>query len=168
MNQNLFPKNHYSADVHIIKDTSRTILLIGTAHVSRQSVDLVTEVIEQEQPDCVCIELDANRYQALTEEKRWQKLDLKSVIKNKQLSTLLVSLMMASYQKKLGKDLGVSPGAELLAAARAAERLNIPVSLCDRDIRVTLRRAWKSTSTFRKGYLLTLADRRNFRLRENR
>ena len=155
MNQNLFPKNHYPADVHIIQDRSRTVLLIGTAHVSQHSVDLVTEVIAQEHPDCVCIELDTNRFQALKDETRWQRLDLKSVIKKKQLSTLMVSLMMASYQKKLGENLGVSPGAELLAAAQTAERLDIPVSLCDRDIRVTLRRAWKSTSTFRKAYLLS-------------
>lgn len=155
MNQKVFPQSHYPDDVHIITDQSRTILLIGTAHVSQHSVDLVTKVISQEQPDSVCIELDEKRYQALTEEKRWQKLDLKSVIKNKQLSTLMVSLMMASYQKKLGENLGVSPGAELLAAAQTAKQFDIPVSLCDRDIRVTLRRAWKSTSFFKKGYLLT-------------
>ena len=155
MNQNVFPQYQYSDDVHIINDQSRTILLIGTAHVSQHSVDLVTEVISQERPDSVCIELDEKRYQALTEEKRWQKLDLKTVIKKKQLSTLMVSLMMASYQKKLGENLGVSPGAELLAAAQTARQFDIPVSLCDRDIRVTLRRAWKSTSFFKKGYLLT-------------
>ena len=155
MNQKVFPQDHYPDDVHIIQDQSRTILLIGTAHVSQHSVELVTKVISQERPDSVCIELDEKRYQALTEEKRWQKLDLKSVIKNKQLSTLMVSLMMASYQKKLGENLGVSPGAELLAAAQVAKQFDIPVSLCDRDIRVTLRRAWKSTSFFKKGYLLT-------------
>ena len=155
MNQNVFPQYQYSDDVHIINDQSRTILLIGTAHVSQHSVDLVTEVISRERPDSVCIELDEKRYQALTEEKRWQKLDLKTVIKKKQLSTLMVSLMMASYQKKLGENLGVSPGAELLAAAQTARQFDIPVSLCDRDIRVTLRRAWKSTSFFKKGYLLT-------------
>lgn len=155
MNQKVFPQEHYPNDVHIIKDQFRTILLIGTAHVSQHSVELVTKVISQERPDSVCIELDEKRYQALTEEKRWQKLDLKSVIKNKQLSTLMVSLMMASYQKKLGENLGVSPGAELLAAAQVAKQFDIPVSLCDRDIRVTLRRAWKSTSFFKKGYLLT-------------
>jgi pheromone shutdown-related protein TraB len=77
------------------------------------------------------------------------------VIKKNQLSTLMVSLMMASYQKKLGENLGVSPGAELLVAAQTAQQHDIPISLCDRDIRVTLRRAWKSTSFFKKGYLLT-------------
>ena len=149
-----YPQEQYPDDVHVITHLDRTILLIGTAHVSQHSVDLVTEVIENERPDCVCIELDDKRFQALQDEKRWQKLDLKAIIRKKQLSTLMVSLMMASYQKKLGENLGVAPGAELLAAARCAERLDIPISLCDRDIRITLRRAWKSTSLFKKGYLL--------------
>lgn len=150
-----YSQHHVHADVHTISDQGRTILLIGTAHVSQHSVDLVEEVIRAERPDSVCIELDDRRYQALKDEKKWQKLDLKSVIRNKQLSTLMVSLMMASYQKKLGENLGVSPGAELLAAAKTAESLDIPVYLCDRDIRITLRRAWKSTSLLKKCYLLS-------------
>jgi pheromone shutdown-related protein TraB len=149
-----FPAHHYDQDVHVIRHEDRTILLVGTAHISQESVDLVRTVIEQEEPDCVCLELDDKRYQALTEQQQWQSLDLKSIIKNKQLSTLLVSLLMASYQKRLGSKLGVTPGAELLMAAQTARRLQIPVSLCDRDVRITLRRAWKSTSFFKKGYLL--------------
>lgn len=145
----------YPADVHFLEENGRTIILVGTAHVSRHSVELVRQVIENEDADHVCIELDEKRFQALSDEQRWQKLDLKSVIKNRQLSTLMVSIMMASYQKKLGDNLGVSPGAELLAAASAAESRGIPISLCDRDIRITLRRAWKSTSLFRKFYLLS-------------
>jgi pheromone shutdown-related protein TraB len=155
MNKSSFPQKEYPQDVHQLQLGDRTILLIGTAHISQHSVDLVKDVINTETPDAVCIELDDRRYQALSDEKRWQKLDLKTIIRNKQLSTLLVSLMMASYQKKLGKNLGVSPGAELLAAALAAGNHDIPVSLCDRDIRITLRRAWKSTSLWRKGYLIS-------------
>ncbi|MEJ2057228.1 MAG: TraB/GumN family protein [Desulfofustis sp.] len=145
----------YPADVHILEENGRTVILVGTAHVSQHSVELVRQVIENEHPDHVCIELDEKRFQALSDEQRWQKLDLKSVIKNRQLSTLMVSIMMASYQKRLGDNLGVSPGAELLAAASAAESRGIPICLCDRDIRITLRRAWKSTSLFRKFYLLS-------------
>lgn len=145
----------YSADVHVLEEGNRTIMLVGTAHVSQHSVDLVRSVIEHEKPDRICIELDDKRYQALSNENRWQKLDLKTVIKNRQLSTLMVSIMMASYQKKLGDNLGVSPGAELLAAAQTADQLDIPICLCDRDIRITLRRAWKSTSLFRKCYLMS-------------
>ncbi|MBW1637386.1 MAG: TraB/GumN family protein [Deltaproteobacteria bacterium] len=150
-----FPANEYSNDVHVLQDNDRTIILVGTAHISQESVDLVKTVIEQEQPDCVCLELDDQRYQALSQKKKWQALDLKRIIKNKQLSTLLVSLLMASYQKRLGGAMGVKPGAELLAAAEIANQYHIPISLCDRDVRITLRRAWKSTSFLRKGYLLS-------------
>lgn len=150
-----FPAHEdYGTDVHVVKHGDKTVLLVGTAHISQQSVLLVKKVIEQEQPDCVCLELDDKRYQALTQKKQWESLDLKTIIKDKQLSTLLVSLLMASYQKRLGGKLGITPGAELLMAAQTAKGLQIPLSLCDRDVRITLRRAWKSTSFFKKGYLL--------------
>ncbi len=145
----------YGPDVHTIELEGKHILLIGTAHISQESVDLVQKVINQEKPDRVCLELDDKRYTAMSSKEKWQALDLKQIIRNKQLSTLLVSLLMSSYQKKLGGQLGVTPGAELLAAANTAKEHDIPISLCDRDVRITLRRAWKSTSILRKGYLLS-------------
>jgi pheromone shutdown-related protein TraB len=154
MSNKSFPASDYPSDVHTITYEEKTILLIGTAHISQESVDLVEKVISQESPDCVCIELDEKRYQALTQKKKWQSLDLKQIIKDKQLSTLMINLLMASYQKKLGGQLSVTPGAELLKAANTATANNIPITLCDRDVRITLRRAWKSTSFFKKGYLL--------------
>lgn len=154
MLNNTFPSSDYPADVHIITHEEKTVLLIGTAHISQESVDLVETVIKQELPDCVCIELDEKRYEALTQKRKWQDLDLKQIIKNKQLSTLMINLLMASYQKKLGNQLGVQPGAELLSAANVAKSKDIPIALCDRDVRITLRRAWKSTSFLKKGYLL--------------
>jgi len=147
--------NHvYPEDVEILNLGEREIFLVGTAHVSQESVDLVKQVIEQEKPDCVCVELDHKRYKALSGRKRWESLDLKEIIRNKQLSTLLVNLVLSSYQKKLGMQLGVMPGSELLEATREADRHGIPISLCDRDVRVTLRRAWHQTSFLKKGYLL--------------
>ena len=147
--------NHvYPEDVQIISLDGREIFLVGTAHVSQESVDLVQQVIANEKPDCVCVELDEKRYKALSGRKRWESLDLKEIIKKKQLSTLLVNLILASYQKKLGMKLGVMPGAELLQATREAEKHSIPVSLCDRDVRVTLRRAWHESFFFQKENLL--------------
>jgi pheromone shutdown-related protein TraB len=147
--------NHvYSDDVAHITIGERDIFLVGTAHVSQESVELVRQVIANEKTDCVCVELDEKRYKALSGKKRWESLDLKEIIKKKQLSTLLVNLILSSYQKKLGMQLGVMPGAELLEATREADRHSIPVSLCDRDVRVTLRRAWHETSFLKKGYLL--------------
>ncbi|HIJ78141.1 MAG: TraB/GumN family protein [Desulfobulbaceae bacterium] len=146
--------DQYSPDVHLINQDGREFFLVGTAHISRESVDLVREVINAEQPDCVCVELDEKRYEALAKRKKWELLDLKEIIRKKQLSTLLVNMMLASYQKKLGDQMGVQPGTELLEATLEADKNKIPVALCDRDVRVTLRRAWKSTSFFRKNYLL--------------
>ena len=154
MTETSFPSRSYSDDVAVIRRAEQTVLLVGTAHISRESADLVEEIIEQEQPDLVCIELDEKRCKALSEPQQWRNLDLKQVIKNKQLATLLVNLVLSSYQKKLGGKLGVQPGTELLTAAKAAEKHGIAVQLCDRDVRVTLRRAWKATSLFKKGYLL--------------
>ncbi len=142
-------------DVHRIFLGEREIILVGTAHISRESADLVSEVIAAEEPDCVCVELDQQRFRALAEKSSFAAQDLKAIIRNKQLSTLLVNLLLAAYQKKLGGQLGVVPGAEMVAAVRRAEAAGIPVALCDRDVRATLRRAWHATSFWKKGYLLT-------------
>lgn len=144
----------YPPEVQVVQLGEREIVLVGTAHVSQESADLVRRVIEEEKPDCVCVELDAKRYEALSQKKRWDSTDLRELIKKKQLSTLLVNLILASYQKKLGAQLGVVPGAELLEATRVADELGLPVALCDREVRVTLRRAWAKTSFWKKSYLL--------------
>ncbi len=149
-----FPSRQYPDDVATISLGDKTILLIGTAHISSHSADLVEEVIAREQPDAVCIELDEKRFEALSNPRRWENLDLKEIIRKKQLSTLMVNLVLSSYQKKLGGQLGVMPGTELLRAAQIAEQHAIPVELCDREIRVTLRRAWHATSLWKKGYLV--------------
>jgi pheromone shutdown-related protein TraB len=154
MTTTTFPQQQYPDDVAVVTLGDKTILLVGTAHISRQSSDLVKEIIEQERPDAVCIELDDKRYAALAHRARWENLDLKQVVRDKQLATLMVNLILAAYQKKLGGQLGVLPGTELLTAAQTAERYNIPVVLCDRDVRVTLRRAWRATTFIKKGYLL--------------
>ncbi len=154
MTENPFPANEYPEDVTVIQQDEKTILLVGTAHISRQSADLVEQVIQQEKPDTVCIELDEKRYEALSKRQRWENLDLKEIIKKKQLATLLVNLILSSYQKKLGGKLGVMPGTELLTAANIAKENNCAIDLCDRDVRVTMRRAWHSTSFFKKSYLV--------------
>ncbi|MCB0192113.1 MAG: TraB/GumN family protein [Anaerolineae bacterium] len=141
---------NYPEDVKIVRVEDREFIVIGTAHISQESADLVKEVIEAEQPDCVCVELDEQRYKTLSEARRWEALDIKEVIRQKQLITLLVNLVLASYQKKLGQELGVAPGTELLEATKVAKANDIPIALCDRDVRITLRRAWASMSFFEK------------------
>lgn len=140
----------YPPEVEILEVGGRRLVLVGTAHISQASVDLVKLVIETERPDTVCVELDPQRYRALAEKEHWQHLDLKQIIKNRQLATLGVNLLLAAYQRRLGEQFGVTPGRELLEATRTAEALGIHVELCDRDVRVTLRRAARATSLWRK------------------
>jgi len=128
----------------------REFLIVGTAHISRESADLVREVIEKERPDCVCVELDVQRFEALSQKRKFQELDVRQVIRKKQLAALLANLLLASYQKKLGGALGILPGTELLEATEVAKEHGIPIALCDRDVRVTLRRAWASMGFFKK------------------
>jgi pheromone shutdown-related protein TraB len=128
----------------------REFIIVGTAHISRESTDLVREVIEKERPDCVCVELDAQRFEALSHKSKFSELDLRQLIRKKQLAALLANLLLASYQKKLGGALGILPGTELLEATKVAQEFGIPIALCDRDVRVTLRRAWASMGFFKK------------------
>ncbi len=144
----------YSKDVEFLRYRERDIILVGTAHISAESVQLVHQVIEEQRPDQVCIELDDRRYKALVERTRWEGLDLRQVIRDRQLATLFLNFLLSSYQKRLGGKLGVMPGSELLEAARSAQALEIPVVLVDRDIRITLRRAWSALSFLDKGKLL--------------
>ena len=146
----------YPSDVQIVESCGRTFLLVGTAHISQESAELVRQVISREQPDCVCVELDAQRFAALSAGTRWEDLDLKEVIRKRQLSPLLANLILSSYQKRLGGQLGVTPGTELLEATKAADEQEIPVTLCDRAVRVTMLRAWRSTSFVRKFWLLSV------------
>lgn len=142
------------SDVHRVEVEGREFILVGTAHVSRESTALVRAVIERERPDAVCVELDRQRYESLSQKRRWEALDLREVIRKQQLAALLANLVLASYQKKLGGVLGVAPGTELIEATRVADELGIRVHLCDRDVRVTLRRAWASMSLWKKATLL--------------
>lgn len=132
----------------------REYILVGTAHVSRESVEEVRQTINDLQPDRVCVELDQGRYQNLTQEQNWQELDLFKVIKEKKAFLLLGSLVLSASQRRLGLDLGVKPGAEMKEAIDCAEEAGIPVSLIDREIQTTLRRAWGLSSLWGKNKLL--------------
>jgi pheromone shutdown-related protein TraB len=132
----------------------RTIVLVGTAHVSRESVDEVRRVIEEEAPDRVCVELDDGRHASLTQGSSWQNLNIGKVLREGKGFLLMANLVLASFQRRLGSELGVRPGEEMLAAIQSAQEKGIPFSLCDRNIQITLRRAWASTGAWGKMKML--------------
>ena len=129
-------------DIHQLTFGDKEITLIATAHVSRQSADLVGKVIEEEKPETVCIELCDSRYQSMIRKNQWQDTNLIKVIKEKKAFLLLSNLMLASFQKKIGQKLGVKPGEEIRKAVKGAETVGARIHLADRDIRTTLSRTW--------------------------
>ena len=141
-------------DVVVVEAGGRQVILVGTAHVSRESAELVRRVIEAERPDVVCVELDPQRHAALSQRRSFESLDLRQVIRSRQLAALVANLLLASWQRRMGGALGVMPGSEMLEAMHTAGELGIPTRLCDRDVRITLRRAWASLSLWRKSELL--------------
>ncbi len=124
------------------------IKIVGTAHVSQQSIDDVRAAIEEFHPDVVAVELDPARYAAL--KKKAQAPSVDDLLEVKSFNTLLVQWLLAYLQRKIGVDVGVEPGAEMKAAIEESEQRNIPVALVDRDIRLTLLRFWKSLGIIEK------------------
>ena len=129
---------------------NREYILVGTAHISQDSVETVQSVIREENPDTVCVELDELRHRALRNPRHWETLNLTQVLKQGQAPFLLANLALSSYQKRMGLQTGVKPGAELAAAAQAGEELGKTVLLVDREIRTTLLRAWRKAGFWKK------------------
>ncbi|MDR3019750.1 MAG: TraB/GumN family protein [Treponema sp.] len=141
-------------NVITITINEREFKLIGTAHVSRESIEEVKNTIHNEKPDMVCVELDEGRYNAITQKDSWEKLNLTKVFREGKGFLLIANLVLASFQRRLGNELGVKPGEEMKVAIEAAKELNIPYSLCDREVHTTLRRAWARCGLWSRSKLL--------------
>lgn len=124
------------------------IKIVGTAHVSQQSVDEVRTAIEEFKPDVVAIELDPARFTAL--KKQGRDPSVSDVLEVRNFNSLLVQWLLAYLQRKIGIDVGVEPGAEMKIAIAEAEQRGIPTALVDRDIRLTLLRFWSSLGFIEK------------------
>ena len=132
----------------------KDIIIVGTAHVSRESAELVERVIEEEHPDTVCVELCESRYNAIKQKENWEKTDIVKIVREKRTSLLLSQLLMASIQKKIADKFGIKPGEEMIRAIQKAEEVGAHLVLADRDIRTTLTRTWRKIRPFNKLKLL--------------
>jgi len=121
----------------------KTIYIVGTAHVSAQSVQEVRDTIAAVQPDTIAIELCEPRYQGLVKKAAWKHTNLFQVIRQGKAMFLLAQLVMQSFYRRLGKQLEVEPGAEMLAGAHCAEETGAHLELIDRRIDITLKRVWR-------------------------
>ena len=139
----------------VLKLNGKNVTLIGTAHVSSESIKEVETVIETLKPDCVAVELDDKRSDSIKNKDKYKQLDIIKVLKRKEGFLLLANLVLSSFQRRMGQKVGVQPGDEMLAAMNKAEELNIPTVMADRAIQVTLKRAWAKNSFWGKNKLLS-------------
>ncbi|ACN14347.1 TraB [Desulforapulum autotrophicum HRM2] len=122
----------------------KEIILIGTAHVSKESALLVTRVIESERPDTVCVELCETRLQSIRDKDAWRNMDIIKVIREKKAMFLLMNLMLASFQKRIAEKFEIKPGQEMINAIEAGEKIDARIFPADRAIQTTLTRVWRS------------------------
>ncbi|MDQ0224489.1 TraB/GumN family protein [Metabacillus niabensis] len=117
-------------------------ILIGTAHVSKHSAEQVKQVIEAENPDAVCVELDEQRYQSIREGNKWKDMDIVQVIKEKKASLLLINLAISSFQNRMAKQFGINAGQEMIQGIESAKETGAKLVLADRNIQITFSRVW--------------------------
>ncbi len=138
------------ARVRHVQVEDRDIYLVGTAHISKESVEDVRTTVEQVRPDAICVELCKARHQAMTQADNWRKMDIFKVIRQRKAVFLLAQLIMSSFYRRLGEKLGVQPGAEMLEGIHLAEQTGATLVLADRDIDITLKRVWGYLGFWRK------------------
>lgn len=133
----------------------KEIILIGTAHVSKQSARLVEETITEQSPDTVCIELCGTRLASIKDADRWRNMDIVKIIKEKKALLLFINLLLASFQKKMADKFGIKPGQEMINAIDAAEKTGAQIVPADREIQTTLTRVWRGMGLWEKLKLMT-------------
>jgi pheromone shutdown-related protein TraB len=133
-----------------LKYEEKEIILIPTAHISKKSAEQVKEVIEEELPDSVCVELDEQRFNSIDDENKWSEMNIFEVIKQKKSLLLLVNLIISSFQSRMAEKLGIKAGQEMRQGIQSAKDINAELVLADRDIQITFKRVWAGLSFFEK------------------
>ena len=141
------------------------LTIIGTAHVSEESVNEVKDAIYEQHPDIVAIELDRGRYAKIKNKmmgiEEDDEISVTRIIKENKVGLFLVSTLLGYFQSKIGDEVNVDPGSEMIGAIEACEDLNIPIALIDREINITLQRAlnkmgFMEKAKFAYGLLLSI------------
>jgi pheromone shutdown-related protein TraB len=129
-------------------------VLLGTAHVSRSSVDAVETLLARWHFDAVAIELCDSRAQGMRDPEAFKQMDLFNVIRQGKAGMVAASLVLSTFQKRLADQSGIQPGAEMKAAMDGADQRAVPLWLIDREVGTTLKRAWHSVGFWQRFGLL--------------
>jgi pheromone shutdown-related protein TraB len=135
-------ESSYEENIVRIQMDDKEIILLGTAHVSKESAAQVLEIVEAEDPDTIAVELCQGRYNSLQQENRWKDTDIIKVIKEKKAGLLLTNLVLSSYQRRIAEQFGIEPGEEMKVAVQVAKEKDKTLLLADRNIQTTLSRVW--------------------------
>ena len=127
---------------------NKEIFIIGTAHVSEQSINEVTNLIRKEKPELVCVELDQQRLNSIIKKEEWSNIDIEKVLRSGNGFLFLSNIILASMQKKM--SIGINPGDELIGAIKVSDEEKIPYSLIDRNVNITMKRIWNNSSFIEK------------------
>jgi len=130
-------------------------VLLGTAHVSRTSVDAVIEMAGSGDFDAIAVELCPARHLALTKQQQWKDMDLYRIIREKKAGLVMANLALGAYQRRIADQFGIEPGAELKAASDAAIAHDLPLQLIDRDLATTLKRSYRAVPWYKRFMLTT-------------
>ena len=149
------PPTDLPASVRRLEIDEREVFLVGTAHVSPQSVRDTKEAIETLEPDTVCVELCEARYQNLENQDSWRKLDIFQVLREGKAALLLSSFLMHSFQRRIAQRFGIEPGAEMREAIARARERGARLELIDRDIQISLKRTWSSLGFWQRTKVMT-------------
>lgn len=136
--------------VKTVQVNGAAITLVGTAHVSQKSVDLVEEKIRTGEYDRIAVELCPPRLQNLVNKSMWKSLDIYQILRQGKGSLLLINLALSAYQKRLAEKIGVEPGQEMIKAIELSTEYNLPLEVIDRDITTTLQRMYRRVSFWQK------------------
>ena len=134
---------------------STKVTLAGTAHVSKASADLIADMVETGEYDCVAVELCESRYKSLFDDAAWKNLDIFQVLRRRQAGMLLLSLALASYQSRLANRFGIQAGQEFRVAIAEAQKRGLRLELVDRDVRTTLNRVVARVTWWQKITILS-------------
>ncbi|MGV8907249.1 MAG: TraB/GumN family protein [Acetobacterium sp.] len=143
-----------TSNITRLQVNGKEIILIGTAHVSKHSVEEVRETIKNEQPDSVCIELDAQRFEAISQKDKWSNTDIFKIIKSKRAGFLFANILLSNYQRKLAEQFGIESGQEMMEGIACAKEYGAELVLADRNIQITFNRIWRGCSLWEKTKLL--------------
>ncbi|KAJ8732832.1 hypothetical protein PYW07_015431 [Mythimna separata] len=145
------------------QDQESTVVLLGTVHFSKQSVEDVSQIVKVLQPNAILVELCRQRVSLLElddkkfleDAKKFDARKLKDAVKGQNFVSGMLHAMLLKTYADIAKELGVAPGGEFRRAYQEMKKIpGCKLFLGDRPIQITIARAFQSLSVYELGQVL--------------